>query len=175
MVVHDIGNVLRLCKQNSQVSSSISVLTDIETVLSYQSRFFSDIACYSTTHSDSICFFTFGVLVSFNVVTHSIPDFNGFDFMALSLLLDSVVAAGTAAASASTTNIHYWQTAPLSIYAALSQMYAKKYRRPSIRFQLVSTVCSSVSECVRLFVHAFITHSPSLSVRVHGCAYVLSS
>lgn len=35
-----IMNVLRLCKQNSQVSSSISVLTDIETVLSYQSQFF---------------------------------------------------------------------------------------------------------------------------------------
>lgn len=112
-----IGNVLRLCKQNSQVSSSISVLTDIETVLSYQSQFFSLISLCSTTLSIRI--FTFGALVSVVVATHSDPDLNGFDFMALPLLLDSVMVA------AATANIQYWHRAPLSISATFSQIYAK--------------------------------------------------
>lgn len=116
-----IGNVLRLCKQNSQVSSSISVLTDIETVLSYQSQFF--FLCYRSTQ----------LPFPFCVGTHSTPDLNGFDFMALALLLDSMMAVATA-------NIRYLHRAPLSISATFSQIYAKNIDFAAYFFS-VSIVC----------------------------------
>lgn len=102
-----IGNVLRLAKQNSQVSSSISVLTDIETVLSYQSLFFSQILLYSTTLSIRFFHVSWACLIRRCYAFHSWFEW-GFDFMALPLLLDSVAVAA---------NVQYYRHgAPLSIF-----------------------------------------------------------